>query len=440
MRAGERGLRKFREPRHDPAPGDLFRTVTVDARRRGNGQAPDWRTDRESPDPLSGAPRHRKNVSRLRLLWLDLRGWLSSLAAVTIAVSGIGILSPAVAAHAAEIPGAIANVRTSATEVEHGQSFRLDFDWVVPDHTPSGDTFSLELPPELENANTAKISLLAPGGEIVAEGVWSGRTAVFTLKEYVDAHPFSISGSGWFLARLDRDAVGEEGGQVTTTVAGTTITVTLVVPEPGDGGGTPVDPEPQEPTERDAYKWAYWSRDDQDTIEPEGSIRWVMSTPAYDRDVARITVVDEVEAAAGWQFHCDGMRSQYRKEHPNSYWGGAFDLVSPVPAGTPYLTTFSYTPTRVEAVFEEVPAYDLLRARPRRRRRRHDAHRVRELVHHDDRRRQQRGRHHAAAPGGGRRRLGHPRLAAAPAEDRRGRRARGRPRHVPHRRDVRRAG
>lgn len=305
-------------------------------------------------EPPTSAARHRAPLSKSRMLWRDLRGWFAAMFALTIAVSGVGLLGPATSAHAAEVPDAISNVRTTTTEVVAGQNFRLDFDWSVPDHTPAGSTFSLTLPAELENANTVVLTLRAPDGSPVAEGVWSGRTVTFTLSDYVTTHPYSIAGTGWFMARVDTDTVGGGDADVTTTVAGTTLVIRQTAPD--NGGGGEVDPTPKPPAERDAYKWGWFTRDDQGTVEQDDAILWVMSPPIYSTDTARMVIVDEAPAGAGWEFSCGTARMEHFLENPTNTW---FDTYTLADTDSPLVERFSCEPNRIELVLVNVPAYDL---------------------------------------------------------------------------------
>lgn len=301
--------------------------------------------------------RHRTPLSRAEIFWRDTRRWLASLSVIAIGAGGLGLAAPATAAHADDIADAIGNVRTTTTDAVAGQSFRLDFDWAVPDESPAGTTFTLALPPELVNANTVTIKLPAPDGALVAAGVWSGRTATFTLTDYVTTHPYSISGTGWFLARLDTDTIGSGETTITTTVAGTSITIRQVVPDNG-GGDDGEDPGPRPPEERDAYKWAWWTRDDQGTVDPSEAITWVLNPPVYSTVTERMVVVDDVPAGAGWEFACESPWLQHYRGNPNLDWAGNFDLDNPVLPGTPFVTDFTCSPTRLSVTFEKVPAYD----------------------------------------------------------------------------------
>lgn len=253
--------------------------------------------------------------------------------------------------HAAEIPNAITAVLVSETELAPGQPFRLEFDWAVPDGSPAGDSFSLTLHPERANANTALLRLTAPDGQVVAVGTWSGRTVIFELTPYVTTHPRDIHGDGWFSARLDGAVVGDGDTTVTTHIAGTSLTFRQT--EDSSGGTTP----PTTPETKDAWKWAYWSRDDQGTVNPDKAITWILSLPVFDHETRDVTVVDATSADSGWAFSCDEQFISHRPDYPIGTPTGVQALVAPQTTHGGMTATLECTPERIRVVIDRIAPY-----------------------------------------------------------------------------------
>lgn len=203
------GVARRREPVSPPEPDD----PSVPARRAlqhaGEGAHPIT----TSPS-LGTAP-----SSRLRsLVLLGAAGALS--------LGAFGIAAPA---NAEVIPDAITSVTTSG-EFKVGQSFHLSADWKVPDDSQPGDSFSLELPPELQPVQRT-FDLRDADGEVVATAVAKDGHVEVTLTDYVLAHPKNVQGSLFFDIYVEQ---GTEAGQELVIRWGDESTT--IVPEPGDYG------------------------------------------------------------------------------------------------------------------------------------------------------------------------------------------------------------
>lgn len=154
--------------------------------------------------------------SRLRsLLLLGAAGALS-----------LGTLSLAAPADAAEIDNAFTDVETTGT-IAVGQTFQLTANWKVPDNSQPGDTFSLQLPDELEPVQK-DFELRDAAGDVVATAKADGGVVTVTLTDYVLAHPKNIQGTLFF------DIYVEQG-----TEAGETLVIrwgdSSKTIEPGEG-------------------------------------------------------------------------------------------------------------------------------------------------------------------------------------------------------------
>ncbi len=179
-----------------------------------------------------------------------MRRWLSSLSALlltTLSLVSIGALVPTHAARAADVPGAITSVSTTAPSVTNGSSFKLDFVWGVPDNTPEGDTFTIALPTELTSTGGEAFDLLAADGSAMANCAWVGQTATCTLTSFVTTQPLNITGTGFFGVTLN-DPVAN--GTTTYLINGD-VSLTIVVVTTVSVGvhkvvvGTPTVPMPE---------------------------------------------------------------------------------------------------------------------------------------------------------------------------------------------------
>src|SRR5262245_17932573 len=88
-------------------------------------------------------------VGAARRAWRTRRAW-RALAAVA-ALLGLAALAllQTTAARAAVIASAITSISTSSSHTAQGDQVDFDCTWAVPDDSRPGDTFTLQLPPEL---------------------------------------------------------------------------------------------------------------------------------------------------------------------------------------------------------------------------------------------------------------------------------------------------
>ncbi|MGG7465362.1 Ig-like domain-containing protein [Plantibacter sp. YIM 135347] len=217
---------------------------------------------------------------------------------VAAAAALVGVAAPA---QAAEIPDAITNVTVTST-AEDGtyakqQTITVAADWHVPDGTPAGSTFSLQLPDEFVGLG-AEFPLLTKAGDTVATCVMT--TAVnrldCTLTDYVTTHPQDIGGSLELYAKLSSSLDAGTNHVIRMTVNGEVVEIPITV-QPGG------DPGPARPFEGQGFgKWG--------TLSDDGTyIGWWMSLPApaggLDADYPKTVVTDTL--GAGHTFDADSL-------------------------------------------------------------------------------------------------------------------------------------
>ena len=152
--------------------------TNIDHATRGRGDAgktsgPEVAGRRGRPGPRSSACRGRPVAGRAGRLPL---------------VACVGLLG-AGTARADTIAGAITSITTTSTDT--AQWDRVDFacTWAVPDGSSPGDTFGLQLPPELRWFGSTDFDLEDPDGQAVARAhADDDGSVVFTLTDYV-LHP-----------------------------------------------------------------------------------------------------------------------------------------------------------------------------------------------------------------------------------------------------------
>jgi uncharacterized surface anchored protein len=145
----------------------------------------------------------------VRLVHLPGAGrWLAALAACLV-VACTAMVS-AGTARADTIDGAITSITTTATSTAQWQ--RVDFacTWAVPDGSSPGDTFSLQLPPELRWFGSTDFDLEDPAGQVVARAhAKADGSVVFTLTDYVLTHPVDVHGTCRFSTQYVAETTDE---------------------------------------------------------------------------------------------------------------------------------------------------------------------------------------------------------------------------------------
>ena len=219
---------------------------------------------------ITALSRHRAAVrSLLAILMVAFFAWV----AVTSGVS----------ASAAVIPGAVTSVSLSPPSPVPGQHVRLDLTWAVPDSARGGDTFTMDLPGEL-NRISRSFEMMNEAGDEVATAVVSEGHVAFTLTDFVNTHN-GVHGTAYFWAQLSHDV---KPGEVITLDFGSVTTV--VTPgHPGEEGEQVVD-------RAVATKRGFWAEAE------DHSLLYVVETPVGPFLTANI----DDRLGEGQRYVCDG--------------------------------------------------------------------------------------------------------------------------------------
>jgi len=155
----------------------------------------------------------------------------ADVAAVTTSTVTFG-LAPA---GAAEIQETITDLTVSHTDATIGDSVRITDGWSIPDDAQPGDTFSVQLPPELTPVQT-EFDLL-DGETVVGSATVQGGIVTVALGDYVAEQPLDVHGTFTFNAdgspTVDNQwSISSTGGTVGATER------TDLVSASGTGEGT----------------------------------------------------------------------------------------------------------------------------------------------------------------------------------------------------------
>jgi hypothetical protein len=203
--------------------------------------------------------------------------------AVVVAVAALVAVAMAgtSSAGAAVIPGAITSVSTTATSVVEGDRVDFQCTWAVPDGSQPGDTFTLQLPPELRWFGSTSFSLTAPGGESVATAQADPSGAVvFTLTDYAATHPLDLHGACSFSTVY---TVAGTGGDVTLSFQVGSQVIPVTVGTAASCGQTCVVDRTT------ASKASWW------TGSAQTAVLSVIRAPASTSDSSSVTIVDTPE-------------------------------------------------------------------------------------------------------------------------------------------------
>ena len=226
-----------------------------------------------------------------------------------LCIMGSLFISPAAMAAPASVT--FSNQAFDKTEMTSGESTRFSFNWAVADGSRGGDTFTIVLPDELRPSSTAGFALRNSANDVVANAVWSGNTATFTLTDFVN-DKFSVNGSAYFTVAWDRRVVDvERGGTYSLQFTGSgswTLPLTLLPDgEGGDGQST--------------SKVGWWLSDDQGASSSERQLGWVvyLDTGTGDHIDAPVVIVDtpgpssiiNIDSVKGFVDHIEMDSSRY---------------------------------------------------------------------------------------------------------------------------------
>lgn len=176
-------------------------------------------------------------------------------------------------ADAAVIPSAVTGVSIVETKADTWSQIKVHVDWTAPDGTKAGDTFTLQLPPELEATSGMRFTLKDEGGQVVANAVVGGDTVTFTMTDYAQNH-LGVHGSAWFWTEFSDIVKPGDDLDLVFTVGSSTFTDEIAVGDPGPGN-------PNYPS-----KWQAWQKTTEGT---PGSLLWGITGPVVAENMVGAT-------------------------------------------------------------------------------------------------------------------------------------------------------
>lgn len=228
---------------------------------------------------------HPKNATKITAPPWALLGTL--LAALLAAV---GLSWPVQAAQAAVVPNAITSISTTSTVGSQWSQVDFTCQWAVPDGSQPGDTFTLQLPPQLRWFGQADFALKDPAGQAVATAHASDSgLVVFTLSDFVATHPKSIGGTCNFSTLYTQNPTSGGTTQLDFQVGSTVIRVPVTIDQPCQQ-----DCAPKPPTSPEKGMW--WL----DTAQTE--LKSVFHLPATTLASSDVTITDT--PGPGTQIDC----------------------------------------------------------------------------------------------------------------------------------------
>lgn len=200
--------------------------------------------------------------------------------------SVIGLAAPA---QAAAVPGAIKSVTVTPESPGKYEEITVQALWAVPNSAKPGDTFTLQLPVELDSL-VSGFEIRNDQGELIATAAVRNGLVTFTLTDFVNTHK-NVSGKAIFTTKLNREL---EPGKPYVLEFGNEAEVTIT-----PGGGQPVD-------RTSSQKYGFWiDPNGEPSSTPTDRIRWTVESPQGPFD--RISFEDTV--GPGLELECPGVPS-----------------------------------------------------------------------------------------------------------------------------------
>ena len=211
----------------------------------------------------------------------------AALLAVVMAVLGLGM--SAMPASAAELKDAEITLKTESVVSSQWDQVDLTCEWSVPDNSRPGDTFSIQLPPELRWFGATSFDLQNPDGETVATAMANDSgLVVFTLTDFVAEQPLNVGGTCSFSTQYSVDPGDSEIEELSFNVGSTVLRVPVAV-QPCTSECGPTLPS-------EAGKAMWWTDPAQTVLE---SVFYMPPMPARTNDV----VVTDTPSA-GMEIDC----------------------------------------------------------------------------------------------------------------------------------------
>lgn len=204
-------------------------------------------------------------------------------------LAAVGLFWPVPAAQAAVVPNAITSVSTTSTVGDQWSQVDFTCRWAVPDGSQPGDTFTLQLPPQLRWFGSTDFDLKTPSGETVATAHASDSgLVVFTLGSFVASHQ-GIGGTCSFSTLYAEKPASGGTTQLDFQVGSTVIRVPVTIDQPCQQDCAPKPPATPE-------KGMWWS----DTAQTE--LKSVFHLPATTLPTSDVTITDT--PGPGTQIDC----------------------------------------------------------------------------------------------------------------------------------------
>lgn len=226
------------------------------------------------------------------------RGSRAASIAGAVLIGGLLAVGSPMLAGAAELePGTVSSVSTVKSSYGYNEKFALDFAWAVPDAATTGDTFTLDLPAELESQALTPFDLKAPDGSVVAHATWNGKRVTFALTDYADTHQ-DVHGTGHLGVEWDHANTPKTAQPIVLGFASSSLTLEIGAAPVKQTAAecttdcAPVTPKPA-PTSRALSKSGTWADGRLEGSGDGDDLRWRVRLPvSADGFDGPISIVD----------------------------------------------------------------------------------------------------------------------------------------------------
>ncbi|MET3368159.1 UNVERIFIED_CONTAM: hypothetical protein ABIE34_001392 [Jeotgalibacillus campisalis] len=257
---------------------------------------------------------------------------VTALLAALTAFLGLGLT--ALPATAANIPEADITISTESVVTKQWDQVDVKCTWSVPDKSQPGDTFSLQLPPELRWFGATTFDLKNPAGRTVATAAANDAgLVVFTLTDFVASHPLNVGGECSFTTQYALEPT-HGGSEELNFVVGDSVVRVPVTTEP-----CTEDCDPGVPTSAGKSMW--WADPAQTKLE---SIFYMPPMAFETNDV----VVTDIPAA-GMEINCSQVTPRVGK-----VVSAAGNIVEPYDNGQ-YPATIQCSPQSLTVSWQGLP-------------------------------------------------------------------------------------
>jgi uncharacterized surface anchored protein len=271
---------------------------------------------------------------------------LAASAASAALIIGAGImLTPSLTASAAVIPSAITSISTNAYVVASGDPVAFTCTWAVPDHSAAGDTFTMQLPPELSWSGLATFPLNNDAGDAVANAVVdANRLVTFTLTDFVATNPIDVHGDCGFTVIWTAATPTRTTDDLVFDVGASVIHVPVNVDPNAHVCDNCTSPQIDIPVKR-----MWWS--DSNTQDLTDSY---IGGQELTMDSNDVTIVDE--PGAGLALVCDTTGPYRYYTYSGSHgWGADMHVQTPYDNDI-YVPTVDCTPAKMTVHWTNLPA------------------------------------------------------------------------------------